>query len=197
MGPAAIKMYDKRGRILRIETTINDVTFLKHYRKVEHRDGTSEMKNAPMRKTIYSLASLQQLLMAANSRYLDFLAALDDHSAGQKTLDKVARSVRHKGRSLKGFNFFQQQDLDLFRAILDGQHCVSGFTNRRLRSAMPEKSGAQIGRLLKRLRTHGLIKKVAQTYKYYLTKLGKHVLTTGLKLRELVLIPSLSKPSYL
>ena len=31
MGPASIKMYDKFGRILRIETTANDVSFFKHY----------------------------------------------------------------------------------------------------------------------------------------------------------------------
>lgn len=197
MGPAAIKMYDKRGLILRIETTVNDVSFLKHYRKVEHRDGTSEMKTAPLKKTIYSLGPLKQLLGAANARYLDFLASLDDHSTGHKALDKLSRTVRHKGRSCKGFNFFQQDDLELFRAILAGQHLISGFTNRALRKVLPDKSGSQIGRLLKRMRIHGLVKKVARSYKYYLTKLGKHVLTTGLKLRELVLIPSLATPTYL
>ena len=40
MGPAAIKMYDKHALVLRIETTANDVSFFKHYRKVEHADGT-------------------------------------------------------------------------------------------------------------------------------------------------------------
>ena len=38
-GSASIKMYDKFGRVLRIETTTNDVSFFKHHRKVEHRDG--------------------------------------------------------------------------------------------------------------------------------------------------------------
>ena len=33
MGPVAIKMYDKLGRVLRIETTTNDVTFFKHHRR--------------------------------------------------------------------------------------------------------------------------------------------------------------------
>lgn len=37
-------MYDKFGQVLRIKTTSYDVSFFKHYRKVEHRDGTSEMK---------------------------------------------------------------------------------------------------------------------------------------------------------
>ena len=71
MGWAAIKMYDKFGIVLRIETTVNNVTELKHYRTVEHRDGTSEMKYAPMQKTIYSLPPLRTLLGAANQRYLD------------------------------------------------------------------------------------------------------------------------------
>lgn len=39
LGPASLKLYDKRGRVLRLECTANDVTFFKHYRKVEHRDG--------------------------------------------------------------------------------------------------------------------------------------------------------------
>lgn len=39
MGKNSIKMYDKFGRVLRIETTSNDVSFFKHHRKVEHRDG--------------------------------------------------------------------------------------------------------------------------------------------------------------
>jgi hypothetical protein len=46
--------------------------------------------------------------------------------------------------------------------------------------------------LLKRLRLHGLIRKVGRTYKYYLTQFGKQVLTAGIKLRELVVIPQLA-----
>ena len=41
MGPVAIKMYDKFNQVLRIETTVNDVSFFKQYRQVHHRDGTT------------------------------------------------------------------------------------------------------------------------------------------------------------
>src|SRR4029077_15105880 len=44
MGPVSLKLYDKFSLILRIETTVNDLTFFKHYREVEHRDGTQETK---------------------------------------------------------------------------------------------------------------------------------------------------------
>jgi hypothetical protein len=48
--------------------------------------------------------------------------------------------------------------------------------------------------LLKRLRLHGLLKKIGRRYKYYLTTLGRTVATAALKLRELVIIPMLNQP---
>ncbi len=53
------------------------------------------------------------------------------------------------------------------------------------------KNPAQISRQLKRLRLHGLIKKIGRTYKYYLTSFGKQVIATGLKLKQLFIIPQL------
>jgi hypothetical protein len=50
MGPVAIKLYDKQALVLRIETTVNDVSFFRHHRQVEHRDGTKETKLAPCRR---------------------------------------------------------------------------------------------------------------------------------------------------
>jgi hypothetical protein len=57
-GKASIKMYDKFGCVLRIETTANDVSFFQHHRKVEHRDGPPTRALAPVKKTIYSLIDL-------------------------------------------------------------------------------------------------------------------------------------------
>src|SRR5260370_40393458 len=68
MGMASIKMYDKFGHVLRIETTAKNVSFFKHYREQEHRNVQSVMKLAPLKKTIYSLDALRDLLMAANRR---------------------------------------------------------------------------------------------------------------------------------
>ena len=59
MAPVALKMYDKCGRILRIEVTVNDVTFFAQYREVVHRSGERETRWAPLQKTICSLAPLQ------------------------------------------------------------------------------------------------------------------------------------------
>ena len=59
-------------------------TLFKHYRMVEHKNGTSSMKNAQMKKAIYSLSPLIKILHATNQRYIEFISAFDDHSAGIK-----------------------------------------------------------------------------------------------------------------
>ena len=191
MGAVAIKMYDKFGLVLRIETTVNDVSFFKHYRSVEHRDGTASMKQAPLRKNIYSLPLLRNLLTASNRRYLTFLAAIDDPGSSAKDLEKVARPVQQNGRSYRGFNLFHGDDLNLFVAILRGEFNISGLTNKALQAFLPGKTPQQVSRLLKRLRNHGLIKKIGHTFKYYLTKWGRKIITTSLKVREMTLIPLL------
>jgi hypothetical protein len=65
---AAIKMYDELGRVLRVETPANDVSFFKHHRKVEHRDCTSSFKLADLPKSIFSLPVLIELMGASNRR---------------------------------------------------------------------------------------------------------------------------------
>ena len=195
MGPVSLKLYDKSGLILRIETTVNDVSFFKHYRKVEHRNGTCETKWAPMRKTIYSLPPLAELLSAANRRYLEFLSTIEDPRVGHHNIEKLSRTVRENLRSHRGFNFFDAQDQLLFETISRGEFNISGFQNKTLRRHLSHKTSPQVSRMLKRLRAHGLIKKIGRTYKYYLTRFGKHVIVTGLKLKHLVIFPQLALPS--
>jgi len=192
MGPVSIKLYDKFGLILRIETTVNDLTFFKHYREVEHRDGSKATKWASMQKTIYSLPALRELLQAANRRYLEFLSAIEDPRAGRNKLDKLSQPVEQEGHRYSGFNLFDPDDENLLCSIVRGEFNISGLQNKTLRRHLPELNSGQTSRLLKRLRSHGLIKRIAHTYKYYVTTFGKEVVTTALKLRELVIIPQLA-----
>jgi hypothetical protein len=193
MGRNSIKMYDKLGRVLRIETTSNDVTFFKHYRRVEHRDGTWSMKNASVKKSIYSLPAVAELMRAANRRYLEFLSALDDPTAGIKDLDKVSKPISDGQRTYRGINLLAEEDRVVLEAIFRGEFNLSGFQSRHLQNLLPGKTPSQVWRLLKRLRTHGLIKKVGRTYKYYVTRLGQAVIGAALKLRRFLLVPALAE----
>lgn len=192
MGPATIKMYDKFGRILRIETTTNDVSFFKHHRNVEQRDGSITFKLAPLKKTIYSLGDLRHLVAAANRRYLEFISALEDPTVGTKILDKISKPERDGDRTYKGFNFFSYDDRDLLLALVRGEHVITGFRHVDIQQKLPRLSSTQISRQLKRMRLHGLIKRVGRRYKYYVTELGRRAVVTGLKLRELFVLPQLA-----
>ena len=109
---------------------------------------------------------------------------------GREKLDELSQPIEHQNRSHSGFNFFDEDDA-LFRAIARGEFNIGGMQNKTLRRLLADKTSSQISRLLKRLRLHGPIKRVGRTYKYYLTRFGKQVISTGLKLRELVIIPQL------
>jgi len=192
LGKTAIKMYDKFGHVLRIETSTSEVGFFKHYRKVEHRDGTSAMKFAPVKKTIHSLGALRELLAASNRRYLEFISAFQDTSSGRTALDQVSRTVRDaKDRPSRGINFFRADDQELVLAVLRGEHTISGLTARRLRRVLKGWKPAHLSRALRRLRAHGLLRKIGGTFKYYVTSLGRRVLLAAQNLRETVLIPAL------
>ena len=193
MGPTSIKMYDKFNIILRIETTVNQVSFFKQYRQIHHRDGSTSTRWAPMKKTIYSLPPLQETLLAANRRYLKFISEIATPEVGVAKLHRLAETKEINHHRHKGFNLFSQEDLSLFRTLLRGEFFLSGFANKDLRQLLPNKNSGQITRLLTRLRVHGLIKKVGKRYKYYLTEFGRQVVVMALKLRELVVIPELAR----
>jgi hypothetical protein len=189
MGSVSIKMYDKFSKILRIETTANDISFFKHFREVVHRDGSTSHEMAALKKNIYSLSFLTDNLKASNKRYLEFISAFDNKEVGRKRLEKITSSKVDNNRNYKGFNFFSNDDLAVLVAIARGEFNINGLRNKNLQKLLGFKGG-KISRLIKRLRVHGLIKKASDSYKYYMTKIGKETLIMAHKIKELVLVPA-------
>ena len=175
--------------MLRIETTVNDVSFFKQYRQVHHRDGSTTTEFAPMKKTIYSLPPLAETLQAVNKRYLKFLSAFETPEKGADKLRRLTETTRDAYHRYKGFNLLDEEDASLFRLLLSGECVIHGVSNKTLRASLDGKTSGQITRLLKRLRMHGLIKRVSHSYRYYLTDFGRQAATVALKLREIIIIP--------
>jgi hypothetical protein len=149
MGPVSIKMYDKFNLILRIETTVNKVAFFKQYRQVQHRDGSTTMAWAPMKKTIHSLSALREVLSAADQRYLKFISSIATPQVGVEQLHRLAETKTEDQHRHKGFNLFSEEDTCLFRTLLQGEFFISGFTNKQLRTQyLSHKSASQVTRLL-------------------------------------------------
>ena len=192
MGDVSIKMYDKHGIVLRIESTCNDVGSFRVMRKVNHKDGTSSEEKAPMKKSIYSLYQLFTIMKAANYRYLEFVSGFDDHSDGDRHLTEVTSPVMENERSYKGINFFDETDLKVLEAIGRGEFMTYGMQNKDIRKYVKNVKASAMSRIFKRLRLHGLIEKVEGSYKYFPTTLGKAVITAGLSIRNMILVPQLT-----
>jgi hypothetical protein len=190
-GKHSIKMYDKFKRVLRVETTSNQVNLFHTHRLVFHRDGSKSMTNALVPKSLRSLPLLFEIMAAANRRYHEYISAIEDFSVGRQKLKKITAPVSENSRNYQGINFFNEADDELLLAVFSGAFNITGFRNRDIKRILNRKTTV-ISRALKRLRVHGLIKRIGQTYKYYLTALGREVIATGIKLRELYIIPQLN-----
>ena len=192
MGDVSIKMYDKQGLVLRIECTCNNVGDFRVNREVLHRDGTTSNEKAPLKKSIYSLFRLFTIMKSANYRYLEFISSFDDYSDGEKKLTEVTHSVFEDGRSFKGINFFETRDLSVFQTLGRGEFQTFGLRNKQLREYLPDIKPSAMTRILKRLSLHNLIVKIEHTSRYSITSLGRQVITAGLAVRNLVIVPALA-----
>jgi len=184
-------MYDKFGQILRIETTTNDGSFFKHHRRVEHRNGSPPAASPPVKKTIYSLIGLREILFGCNRRYVAHLFALDDFSAGVRTLERLTKPRRVDDKTVKGINFFDPVDNALLHALQDPRVNIAGIRRADLLAPLEQLSPARLSRQLRRLRDIGVIKRVAGTYRYYLTRVGRSATAALCRLTQNVLIPAM------
>jgi hypothetical protein len=191
-GSASVKMYDKFCCVLRIETTTNDVSFFKHHRKVEHRQGPATRALAPVKKSIYSLIDLREILFGCNRRYLVHLSTLSDFSAGVRALDRLTRPRKVDDKTVKGINFFDPVVNALLNASQDPRVNIAGVRRADLLPLVDWLSPDRLSRQLRRLRDIGVIKRVTGTYRYYLTTLGRAATAALCRVTESIIIPMIA-----
>ena len=178
----SIKMYDKEARILRVETTLADPTPFKVFRPLSN-DPRGRRAWRPMRKGIADLHRRAEVSQAANARYLDALAHVDDDTTLADVFDQVAKPVLWHGRRVRALDIGRSDDVELLRVISRGEFATNGFRNRDLRPALfddarstkqvQRRNSARVSRRLRMLRAHGLIQKVTRTHLYRLTNRGQ------------------------
>jgi hypothetical protein len=130
--------------------------------------------------------------LGCNRRYLAFLSALDDFSAGVRVLDRLTRPRSVRGKTVKGVNFFDPTEQHLLRALQRPAFNIAGVRRAHLLPVLDTLSPATVSRQLARLRTLGLIKRIAGTYRYYLTRLGRSAVAACCRLTEHTIIPALA-----
>jgi hypothetical protein len=184
-----LKMYDKFGLILRVETVINDSKQFFVHRTRYHHDGTTSQGYFPMNKGVGCLVQYQEHALACNRRYLDALAVVDDPAPAYQQLRHLTEPKKIAGRSSAGFNPARRDDVRLFAAVLAGDHIPCGFRNADIRIALfgqasepRSRHSAAVGRLLKRLHTRQLVAKIPRTRRWRVTANGRHLLSQAVEL---------------
>jgi hypothetical protein len=194
----SIKMYDKQGSVLRIETTINQTRDFRVYREAQigpHGRSKNEGKKAwrILRKGVVDLKRRAEVSRAANERYLTALSATSGKTPLFEWVSAVCKPVVHDGRRARALNPWSPQDSGLLQAVNRGEFKINGFRNRDLRALLfPTKADAQqhkrrsglVTRKLALLRAHGLIKKLSGTHRYVLTDKGSTTITALLAARQ-------------
>jgi len=180
----SIKMYDKQGSVLRVETTINDPLDFRVYRAKE--GGRKEdLQWRKMRRGIADIHRRSQVSDASNERYLEALAEVDEEAPLGLLTDQLCLPVSWKGKRLRGLNPWGS-DLPLLEAVARGEYALNGFRNRDLREQLhgapsgdaqeERRRSGRTTRQIRLLRAHGLVKKISHTHRYVLTSKGRSIL---------------------
>jgi len=141
-----IKMYDKAGLVLRIETVINAPEEFRVRRRVRRR-GCRKTEWVPLRKGVVYLFRYREICLQCNSRYLAALAQVDDPTPALRGLDTITvPKTPANGRPVKAFNSVARLDSQLFGALMSGEHALHGFTNRDLRDKIGISATSSGGR---------------------------------------------------
>ena len=193
----SIKMYDKQGTVLRIETTINHPKRFRVRRRVM-RGGEEVMDWVPLRKGVVDLRRRAEIGRASNERYLQALAVVGVPAPTRHLIDRVSQRRTHQGRQYRGLRPLQMDEAAVFQALLSGEFHLQGFRNKDIRQRLYPSAGrralsrkrasGKVTRLLRLYRAHGLIKKVSGTSYYRVTVKGQRIMSTALRLREIDLL---------
>lgn len=185
-GGNSIKMYDKQGSVLRVETTTNRPQEFKSRRRAEG-EPDSERKMRPLRKGVADIKARVQVSDQANARYLDGLATVDSDRTVGDVIAKVHDPAEIGGRRVRALKPCADPDLSLLRAIARGEFITNGFRSRDITAALGSTSPtdpterrkfmARLSRHLRLLRAHGVINKIEGTHRYRVTKFGRTLLT--------------------
>lgn len=188
----SIKMYDKQGSVLRIETTINNARRFKVRRRLV-RNGKQVVGWYPMRKGVIDMRRRVELSRAANARYLKALATIPESRPAHKTLDPVSVPVITPTQRYRALRPISTEDAILFASVMRGEFILNGFRNAEIRALLfpqptedpreKRRRGSRITRLLRLLSAHGLVQKLQGTSRYLVTTRGVEVMSTALHVR--------------
>jgi hypothetical protein len=192
----SVKMYDKAGQILRVETTINNPHEIKTLRPKEGGE-PQDIRPRMLRKGVADLERRAQISQRTNERYLDALSHLDTDTPLAQLLQPVTKRITRHGKTFRGLRPWQPGDLPLLQAINRPEYLLNGFRNADIAavlflaeqqdSSTRRAASARTSYRLRLLRAHGLIAKIPNTRRYRITERAKQICTAILLVQHATL----------
>lgn len=187
-----LKMYDKFGLVLRLENLLRNVRDFKVYRTLEN-DPAGPLAYRRMRKGVADLHQRAEVSRKINERYATSLATVEESTPLGELAADLGKRQEWQGRSVRALNPLAPDDVGLLEAVTRGEFAISGFRNRDIRAilygeadddATAKRRQGKVTRLLRLLRAHGVIAKIAKTHRYQLTDKGRNALSALLAARK-------------
>lgn len=192
VGSNSVKMYDKEGRVLRVETTVNDPRDMKVYRSGEGDSGGRRSWRR-MRKGVVDLRRRAEVSQGCNERYCTALASLDTSEPLRELITPICRPVKLGRCRVRGLRPWAKEDLSLLRIVNSAHYSLTGFRNRDLAAALHlpmrnaierRRASARVSQRLRLLRAHHLIRRLPHTHRYQLTARGRQIITAILQVQD-------------
>jgi len=174
-----VKLYLKESRALRIETIVNDADDLDILKGLVH------------------LPEVQRAARQINARVLTMQCVGQSCAIENALFERVSQPYVRDGQRTGALRFGDVRVMALVGALCLTVHAVVGFNNRSLRALVAGLLGttyttSQMSYDLRRLRLHGLIRRVPRSHTYLLTPEGLRVALFYTKVHDRLLTPLLA-----
>ena len=99
VGRNSVKIYDKEGSVLRVETTVNDASQIQVVRP-RRKDG--KLARQELRRSVVDLGRRAEACQRVNVRYLDHFAIVAEDRKLAGLLEGICSAAKFKGRRVRG-----------------------------------------------------------------------------------------------
>ena len=147
-----------------------------------------------MRQGVADLHQRAEVSRKITERYAESLATVEEKTPLAELADDLGQRKLWKGRAVRALNPLAAQDVSLLEAVSRGEFTIAGFRNRDLRVVLygeqvtsvaeRRRQSGKVTRLLRLLRGHGIIAKIAKTHRYQVTDKGRNCLSALLAARQ-------------
>jgi len=172
----SIKMYNKGGWLLRVETTIN----------------SPDLPGRRLKKAVWNLQAYGWYSHGCNNRYFEVLSKTDPQLY-EDTSELSRPIIKSNGRRIAAPDLRNEFQEELLRILLRPKHVTFGFRTRDLQSDFNKTpKTSKIRYELRKLKERGLVKKMKRSNYYVVTNKGWGWMWSVLFQKDYIVNPLLS-----